>query len=232
MRKIKQATIVLLVLALQPLVVPLAVAKEAGFAPFGQVVAQKLKVNKNGIKVWVSSYEGSKILGFKGTRVVESNLSGVVATIMDTQSLSEWVPYTQSARVIEKNDKNGTFVLHMIMALPFPLANRDVVVKGYWLQDAKGNVTIYSKSIPDARVPLNPKMVRITNYEGGWVLKALDAKRVEVTVLGITDPAGAIPVGIANQFVQVQPFEMLKRLPNAVKGKQQEHVPLVQNAVE
>jgi hypothetical protein len=182
--------------------------------------------------VWVSSYDGSKILGFKATRIVESNLSGVVATIMDTQSLSEWMPNTKSAQVIEKNDKNGTFVLHLILALPFPLANRDVVVKGYWLQDANGDVTIYSKTIADARVPLNPKMVRITNYEGGWVLKALDANRVEVTVLGITDPAGAIPVGIANKFVQLQPFEMLKRLPNAVKGKQQVRVPLVQNVFE
>jgi hypothetical protein len=183
----------------------------------------KLSIDRDGVKVWTFKQAGNPIMNFRATTVLESTLSGAVALVMDTDHSAEWAPYTGKALVLDRNDLAGTFLLRMNLEFPFPLSNRDVVLKGHISQSADGIVTIKNMSIEDPRAPVRPNFVRIQHYEGLWQFKPLGKspsgkQLVEVTVSGFADPNGLLPLGIVNMFVQEQPFEMLRHMQNYVKS--------------
>ena len=53
----------------------------------------------------------------------------------------------------------------MVLDFPFPLKDRDVVVKGKMSKAANGVVTIKNTAI-SGNYPIQPDVVRLTRYEG------------------------------------------------------------------
>ncbi|XID74995.1 START domain-containing protein [Alkanindiges sp. WGS2144] len=178
----------------------------------------KLAINKNGIKVWTYQTPNNPAFNYRATTVLNTSLTSAAAVILDTDSLIRWVPYVSAVDLIERNPDNGTFVLRMQLNFPFPLQKRDIVVRGKISQTSDGTVTIKNQAISDRRAPLRQNVVRLTHYEGDWTLKPLAANKVEVTTSGYADPGGAIPLSIANHFVQQQPYQMLGSMKNYVKN--------------
>ena len=99
----------------------------------------------------------------------------------------------------------------MVLDFPFPLKDRDLVVKGRMFKDAQGMIHIQNKSVSQG-YPLNPSYVRLTHYEGDWTFQKLGANRVKVSTYGYADPAGSIPTSFVNMFVQQQPYQMLQKM--------------------
>jgi hypothetical protein len=179
--------------------------------------AEKLAIDKQGIKVWTFQTPNNPAFNYRASTEVDNSLSSVVALILDTGYLTKWVPYVSVVDVLDRDDNAGTFTIRMEMDFPFPLKDRDVVVKGKISQTPQGIVTIKNELATDKRAPINPKLVRITRYEGEWVLKPLAANKVSVMTTGYADPGGNVPLSIANMFTQKQPFEMLKNMKEEVK---------------
>ena len=61
--------------------------------------------------------------------------------------------------------------MYMVLDFPFPLKDRDLVVKGKMSKDVQGMVSIQNKAI-EGGYPLNPDYVRIQDYEGGIIGEA------------------------------------------------------------
>lgn len=179
--------------------------------------AEKLAIDKQGVKVWTFQIPNNPAFNYRASTEIDSNLGNVVALILDTGYLTKWVPYVSVVDVLDRDDTAGTFTIRMEMDFPFPLKDRDVVVKGKISQNPQGIVTIKNELATDKRAPVNPKLVRITRYEGEWVLKPLSANKVSVMTTGYADPGGNVPLSIANMFTEKQPFEMLKNMKEEVK---------------
>ncbi len=188
---------------------------------------EKLALDKRGIKVWTFQTANNPAFSYKAATIIDSNLSSVVALILDTGYLSQWVPYVGEVDVLDRDDKAGTFTLRMQMDFPFPLQDRDVVIKGKISQSADGTVTIKNQIVNDSRAPVRPKIIRITRYEGDWTIKPLAANKVLVSTTGFADPSGSIPLSVANRFVQQQPYEMLRNMKEQVKRYQNATVSMV-----
>ncbi|RZK34886.1 MAG: hypothetical protein EOO61_12840, partial [Hymenobacter sp.] len=122
----------------------------------------KLAINKNGVKVWTYQTPDNPAFTYRATTVLNTSLTSATAVILDTKSLTQWVPYVSSTDVIERDADSGTFILHMKLDFPFPLQDRDVVVRGKISQTANGTVTIKNAAISDKRVPVEPNVVRLT----------------------------------------------------------------------
>jgi hypothetical protein len=178
----------------------------------------KLALNKNGIKVWTYQTANNPAFNYRATTIVNTSLSSAAAVILDTDSLIKWVPYVSDVNVIERNEAAGTFILRMQLDFPFPLQDRDIVVQGKISQNNDGTVIINNHAIVDNRVPLRQDVIRLQQYEGDWTLKPLGANKVEVTTTGYANPGGAIPLSIANRFVQQQPYQMLGSMKKYVKN--------------
>lgn len=52
-----------------------------------------------------------------------------MAVILDVDRAAQWVPYGQG-QMLSQDEKKGEFTLYMVLDFPFPLKDRDVVVKG------------------------------------------------------------------------------------------------------
>ncbi len=186
----------------------------------------KLAINKNGVKVWTYQTPDNPAFTYRATTVLNTSLISAVAVILDTKSLTQWVPYVSKAEVIERDADNSNFILHMELDFPFPLQDRDVVVRGKITQAADGTIIIQNTAINDNRAPVRPNVVRLTHYEGDWTLKPLAPNKVEVSTTGFGDPGGLIPLAVANRFVQQQPYQMLGRMKNYVKNARYQNAKL------
>lgn len=179
---------------------------------------KKLVIDRQNIKVWTYQVAGNASFNYRATTTVNSNVVGVVAAIMDTQYLKEWVPHTHRVELLDMNATAGTFSMLMEIDFPFPLNDRDVVFSGTIKQQPNGTVVIENRSTTHPKAPVRADFLRITHYEGSWILRPIDATHTEVTTIGYADPGGVLPVAIVNMFVEQQPYLMLRNMKSVVQS--------------
>lgn len=171
----------------------------------------KLSIDKNNIKVWTIQDSQNPVMSYKAETIFDTTLAQAVNVVMDVENAKTWMPYVAQAEILSRNDQNGEFTLYMVVDFPFPLKDRDLVVKGTITKDAKGAVHIRNKAINQGKA-VNPNFVRIQRYEGHWTFQKLSDQKVRVTNSGFADPKGVIPISVSNMFVQQQPYQMLQKM--------------------
>jgi hypothetical protein len=72
-------------------------------------------------------------------------------------------------------------------------------------------VTIDAPCVVDM-VPVKPKVIRIANSTGKWVLSPLGNSSVKVVYTLHADPGGSIPAWLTNMFVTQGPSQSFKKL--------------------
>lgn len=178
---------------------------------------EKLSINKQGIKVWTQQIKDNPMMHYRAETTLNTSIENAVGLILDTDRGKTWIPYVTDIQVIDRDDAAGEFVIYIKFDFPFPLNDRDLVVKGKMSKNNKGQMIVKNTAIKDPRVPLKNNVIRITHYEGDWVLTKLSAKQVKVSTSGFADPAGSIPTSFVNTFVEQQPYQMLQRMKQYVK---------------
>lgn len=171
----------------------------------------KLSIHKNNIKVWTFQQQSSPVFLYKAETTFNVPLEKAAALILDVDHAGKWVPYVGSVKVLSRDDQKGEFLLYMVLDFPFPLKDRDLVVKGKMSKDAQGMISIQNKAI-EGGYPLNPDYVRIQDYEGDWTFQKLGNQKVKVSTYGYANPEGSIPLSFVNMFVQQQPYQMLQKM--------------------
>ena len=171
----------------------------------------KLSMNKNNIKVWTYQDQGQTVLSYKGETTYDVPIERAVALFLDVQNTPKWVPNVARAEVLSRDDQKGEFTLYMVLDFPFPLKDRDMVVKGKMFKDANGTISIKNKAIASGKA-VNPNYIRLKNYEGDWIFQKLAANKTKVTTTGFADPEGSIPQSVTNLLVEQQPYQMLQKM--------------------
>lgn len=179
--------------------------------------AEKLAINKQGIKVWTSQLENNPMAQYRAETVFNTTLENVVGLILDTEYSNKWMPNVGQMKILERNDTTGSFIAYMVIKMPFPLANRDLVMKGDIFKEKDGRIIVKNTAIKDSRMPEKSDIVRITKFEGDWVFQRLADNQIKVSTRGYADPNGSIPKGIVNSFVQQQPYQMFQKMKEQVK---------------
>lgn len=187
---------------------------------------KKLVIDRQDIKVWTYQVAGNPSFNYRATTIVNSNVVGTVAAIMDTQYLPEWVPHTRRVELLESDEKAGTFSMLMEIDFPFPLSDRDVVFSGTIKQQPNGTVRIENRATTHPKAPVRSGFLRVTAYEGSWILRPIDATHTEVITTGYADPAGSLPLAIVNMFVQQQPYLMLRNMKSVVQSQKYQRAKL------
>lgn len=182
----------------------------------------KLSLDRNNIKVWTYQKTDNPVFQYKAETTFDVPLERAVAVILDVNRADQWVPYMGKVEMLSQDEKKGEFTLYMVLDFPFPLKDRDVVVKGKMSKAANGVVTIKNTAI-SGNYPIQPDVVRLTRYEGDWTFQKVTNNKVKVTTSGYADPAGAIPLSFVNMFVQQQPYQMLLKMKREVTSPIYEH---------
>lgn len=171
----------------------------------------KLSLDKNNIKVWTYQTENNPVIQYKAETTFDVPIEQAVGLILNVEHAAKWVPYVSETKVLSRDDKKGEFILYMILDFPFPLKDRDLVVKGKISKTNNGIISIRNNAVT-GYYPVQKDRLRLNKYEGDWTFQKLGANKVKVTTSGYADPAGSIPLSFVNMFVQQQPYQMLMKM--------------------
>lgn len=171
----------------------------------------KLSLDKNNVKVWTYKDSNNSVLSYKSETTFDVPIEKAVALVLDVEHAPNWAPNIKKVQLLNLDDKKGEFTIYMILHFPFPLKDRDMVVRGKVMKDANGNIVIKNKAIAQG-MPINSDYVRMTQYEGDWTFQKLAANKVKVSNSGFANPEGSIPASVANMFVEQMPYQMLQKM--------------------
>lgn len=172
--------------------------------------------NADGITVWTRDVSGYTLREFRAETTVRSTLAGLVSLVMDTERAATWIYRTRRVDVLQRDDRDATFVVRMVTDFPWPLADRDAVVAGRIMQGGDGTVRIISQSLQDDSTPEDPALVRMRDFYGNWTFRPLDDGTVHVTMQGRADPGGTLPHAIVNLLIHDTPFQTLRGLRRVI----------------
>jgi hypothetical protein len=178
------------------------------------------------LRVERRNYEGSDLDEVRGRVQLRASLNAVMALLKDDEFNEEWVYRSGGARIVQNSGYPRAYVYGIVDA-PFPMTDRDTVVRFDYRQDPlTQEITIDITNFPDF-VPEEPGYVRVPDFGGFWKLRPLPGGRVEVTYQVYGDPGGWIPVWLANRAALVSVQNTLQNMKDVVgrfEGAQSRYV--------
>jgi hypothetical protein len=161
-------------------------------------------------------YEGSPLMEVRGEVRVSASLSALMALLKDADYNHEWVHRSRGATILEESGYVRAYVYGIVNA-PWPIQDRDTVVRFDYAQDPETlEIIITFSNTPDL-VPEEPGLVRVPDIGGFWTLRPLGDDRVDVIYQVHGNPGGWVPAWIANYAAAVSVTRTLQNLPEAVK---------------
>ena len=167
---------------------------------------------KDGIRVLAREVAGRDLPTFRGEGTIDANIYDVMAVISDISRHKEWVERCSDARLLRKENER-TYVVYQRTDAPWPVADRDAVVRSVASVDLKRmEVTIRFSAI---RTPLMGRVdgvVRMENLRGEYRLRAEGRARTRIEYEVDADPGGRLPRWIARLATKRLPIYTIRNL--------------------
>ncbi|MCP4403145.1 MAG: hypothetical protein GY801_38295, partial [bacterium] len=171
----------------------------------------------DGIRLYRRDVPGMNFDAFKAEAIVNARIEVIGLILRDVPAYPEWMPTCKQIQIIEKFDEQN-FIIHQINKTPWPLKNRDIVIKaGTTIDWENGIFRVDLQAIEDQRVPPDPSHVRVTTMNGHWHVTYLDRERTRVSYMMSVDPGGSLPKSMANKSLRGGPLTMLQNLRTIMK---------------
>ncbi|TCJ18843.1 hypothetical protein EPD60_03525 [Flaviaesturariibacter flavus] len=177
----------------------------------------KLTRNRDGIKVYQS--EGS---GFRNIKV-ECDLAGsfesFTKVLGNVAGFRNWVYGNKQAYILKRTDAND-YYYYSETAIPWPLQNRDAVVRARIERDPQGRWLRLTESGVGGMVPLQEGKVRVTKSNITWNVTQKAPGTLGIVYIFEAEPGGSIPAWVANAFADKGPYESFRKLAVLLKAQQ------------
>lgn len=175
----------------------------------------KLKDEEDGIKVYTRKVEDSDIKAIKVECTVEATLSQLTAVLLDFPASSEWIYATKFCRV-QKNISASEMIYHSEIDVPWPVSNRDFIVRIKFEQDSITKaLTVDGENLPHY-LKEQEDVVRIMHTESTWTITPRN-KYLDIVFTLHVHPGGSIPAWVVNLFSTRGPLETFRNLRSQVK---------------
>ncbi len=176
----------------------------------------RLVAEKDGVRVLARDVPGRDMPTFRGEGTIDGNLYDVMAVISDIARHREWVESCSDARLLRKENER-TYVVYQRTDAPWPVADRDSVVRSVASVDLKRmEVTIRFSSIQSPLMGKVDGVVRMENLRGTYRLKALGARQTRIEYEVDADPGGRLPRWIARLATKRLPIYTIRNLGKQV----------------
>ena len=174
----------------------------------------QLAKEKDGIKVYLRNYKGGKLKELRAICTIKSSLHAVNAVMKDVPNAKNWINKIDES-ILLKQMPDGTLYKYFVIAVPFPLKNRDVIYHEHSVQEKSDKSLIFSStSIPDYQ-PEKDGLVRMIDTQGSWKFTPKGNGELDVVYQLYADPAG-IPVWVVNMMMVDGPIATIGNLRNQV----------------
>ena len=139
----------------------------------------------------------------------------IVALLDDVEATAELMDKVSLVEQIESEEPGAKHV-HMVLDLPWPLKDRDVVAALTPLHDEEGQRLILTLTGKPAWIPADRKYVRVPNFASSYTLRYGLEGGVHVTLESTIDPGGSIPGWMMNYSITDMPVKTLTNMRRLV----------------
>ena len=177
----------------------------------------KLLMEHGGVRTYMREVPGSPIKEFKGICILDAKMEVIAAVLRDMPSFVEWMPQCKQSKVIEQQDF-FTLVFYNEFSMPWPLNNRDSVLKGTAVIDKDtGRAHVNFWAVEDPRAPERKGIIRMKHLKGTFSFEYLGRSNTRLAISYQVDPGGYIPPTLSNLAVRHLPYLLMRKLKKRVK---------------
>ncbi len=167
-----------------------------------------------GIQVFTREVANSELKEFKGVTQIKAPVSAFVALLKDTSAATKWMKDVLDYEVLEEVSETESLV-YAVNGAPWPVTNRDSVIRSIMSQDAAGAVTVQLTGEPESKEK-HEDYVRMPALTGFWKFTPKADGVVEVVYQVHANPGGSLPTWLVNSIVVETPMETLTNLHTKV----------------
>ncbi len=182
-------------------------------APSAAVAAEsswQLKKDEDGVRVEVRKVEGSSILEFKGTVMLDASLDAATRFFEVDGRIPDWFYQCSEARLIEAKSPLDK-LLYFVISMPWPVQDRDLVFRRVHTIDPATGAVEYKTSSEPQGYPKQKGKTRMPYLKGLWRFTPLADGRTGMCYQQHSEVGGHIPDWLVNKLAVNIPFHSLSR---------------------
>ncbi len=188
-----------------------------------QGIGWNLSKESDNIKVYTRILNGEKFKELKIVTSYNTTLNAIMAAFDDTDGHKDWVYKTSESYSVETVDKN-TLIYYVNSDLPFPLTNRDIVIKYKWTQDSITK-TITTESVGiTGKVKQKGSNIRVVDFYSNYILTPRGDGWIDIYYYARMDPAGSLPAWMVNLAVTKGPVKTMKQLFKIIESGRYDNI--------
>lgn len=174
----------------------------------------RLVSDRDGIKIYTRHQDDYRLKTFRGSTVLDlPDEYALAAAINDYEQIPRWLHLVDGVTEIRRDGPLVRY-MHLTTAAPWPLMDRDAVVRvtvPQRLTPKEESVTLLFENMPNL-IPQDPSYVRFPELDAKLKLRRLGGNKVELTYEVVLDPGGYIPAWLVNILAKDVPYFTLKKL--------------------
>jgi hypothetical protein len=171
--------------------------------------------NEQQVEVSQQPVDGRGMPMFRAVGEVAGTPDQILAVLEDVDSHPKWMPDCAESRVVREKDEQVT--VYRRSAAPWPVADRDVVVRSR-TQVIQPGVEIHAffEGVQDPDVPERSDTVRMPHLVGHWKIRSIAPDRSLVEYQVDADPGGTLPGWLAASASKGNPIRTIVGLRERV----------------
>jgi hypothetical protein len=170
-----------------------------------------LRKNADGIACYTKPQEGLDLDQFKGVGIVNARLETIASIFRDVPSYTQWMFNCREIKTL-KDMGNDNLIVYYVNRSPWPVADRDAVVKTRVYQDHKNASGVVVIESTNYNYPSPSGRVRMPYLKALFILQYVDREHTRVIFDIKANPGGNIPATLVNAFTKDHPYHTIQGL--------------------
>jgi hypothetical protein len=177
----------------------------------GYAAAERSVVRvEEGITVEEESEPGRALPILIGSTTMKASPPEILAWLSAVHTYVDWQHSCEEARVLPQPD--GSSLTYNRIGSPWPVSDRDVVLRTSRENLANGGIRVEFRNIEDADFAAQSGVVRMPRMFGSYVLTPNGNGETHIVYTVDSDPGGSLPGWLVRQAAKNLPFNTLKNL--------------------
>jgi len=175
--------------------------------------------------VYTKAIEGQPIKAVKAVTILDVPIETLLTVLADAELVPEWIPVIGSAELLQDTNPDGASITYMVTKFPWPIRNRDAVVRTVTTYDPSSNTVTMVSSGLAGYVEEKDGIIRTPTTYTKWTIYPLEDGKVHVEIITHSDPRGFFPSWLMNLIVTRTPKAMFSRLEKTIVAEEKNNRP-------